>query len=382
MGELSHESEFEMPHRSWAEIDLSAIRHNARIAQSMCGGTSPAVLAIVKADAYGHGAVDVSRALEQEPCVFAFGVANVREALELRSAGISLPIYVLGAALPAEREILVSRGFIAAISNLEEAEHFSKLAVAKGTVTSVQIVIDTGMGRMGVLPDRALTLALTAASLPGIRIDSISSHLPSADEDSAFTKTQIENYRAILSQLRNAGIAFPRSHIANSAGTMGYSVPSEECVRAGLMLYGTAPIPLFQDRLKPALTWKARVVLVRDLPAGHGINYGRTFITRRPTVAATISAGYADGYPRHLSGKGAEVLINGQRCPVLGRITMDQIVADVTDLKQRPAAGAEVVMLGRQGDTLLSAVELAEMADTIPWEIYTGIGSRVTRIAR
>ncbi|MCB1098647.1 MAG: alanine racemase [Verrucomicrobiae bacterium] len=381
MGELSHESRLGVPHRCWAEVDLSAIRHNARVAQSMCADTSPSVLAIVKADAYGHGAVAVSRALQQESCVFAFGVANVREAIELREAGIDRPVYVLGAALPAERELLVAHGFIAAVSNQEEADHFSKLAVERNKLAKVQIVVDTGMGRMGVLPDQLLALAQSAAALPGIEIDSVSSHLPSADEDSAFTELQIEGYRRILSQLNSAGVKIPRSHIANSAGTMDYPVANGECVRAGLMLYGSAPIPSFQARLKPALAWKARVGLVRDLPVGHGINYGRTYITTRPTVAATISAGYADGYPRHLSGQGTDVLIHGQRFPVLGRITMDQIVADVTDIEQRLVPGTEVVLLGQQGDTILTAAELAEKAGTIPWEIFTGISKRVARIA-
>ncbi|MGK0184615.1 MAG: alanine racemase [Verrucomicrobiales bacterium] len=382
MAELSHELTAEVPSRCWAEIELSAIRHNARVAQAMCGTDAPSVLAIIKADAYGHGAVAVGRALQEESCVFAFGVANVHEALELHDANIRLPVYVLSPALPSERTTVVANGFIAAVSNMEEAVDYSAIACRMSTVARIQCVLDTGMGRIGMLPDGILTFAQDLAALPAIEIESVSSHLPSADEDEHFTQDQMREYRRLITKLQEKGIPFTRSHIANSAGTMGYPVASNECVRAGLMLYGCAPVSKFQDHLKPALTLKACVTLVRNLPEGQSISYGRTFITDRPTVTATISAGYADGYPRHLSGQGAEVLIHGRRCPLLGRVTMDQIVVDVTDLPKRPEVGCEVVLLGSQNMESVLAQEVADKAGTIPWEIFTGISKRVHRVVK
>lgn len=382
MADLSHETSADLPFRSWAEIDLSAIRHNARVAQSMSGAEAPSVMAIIKADAYGHGAIAVGQALQEEPCVFAFGVANLYEAMELRSANISLPVYILGPALPAERSAIVANGLIPAVSNVQEAADYSKIATDQGTKARIQLVIDTGMGRIGILPGNALTFAHEIHRLPGIEIESICSHLPSADNDEVYTKEQIQNYRNITTTLQREGISFVRTHIANSAGTMGYASTANECVRAGLMLYGCSPIAKLQGYLKPALTLKAAVTLVRDLPAGQSISYGRTFTTQHPTVAATISAGYADGYPRHLSNQGASILIDGQRCPLLGRVTMDQIVVDVTQLSHRPEPGNGVILLGTDREEEVSAGELAELAGTIPWEILTGIGRRVVRVHR
>ena len=179
--------------------------------------------------------------------------------------------------------------------------------------------------------------------------------------------------------LRALGIAQPVVHVENSAGLIGFPAQAGDMVRAGLMLYGSAPRPEFQPRLRAAMTWKTRIALLRTAPAGHGISYGRTFKTVQPTRIATLAVGYADGYRRHLSGRGAEVLIGGRRCPVLGRVTMDQIVADVTAL---PAVevGDEVVLMGRQGAEEIPAAELAEKAGTIAWEIFTGLGRRVERV--
>lgn len=347
----------------------------------MCAATSPAVLAVVKADAYGHGAAAVATALEREPCIFGFGVANVSEALELSECGVTRPIYVLSPALAGEREIIAERGWIPAVSSAEEARRYSAAAAALGTTVRVQLVFDTGMGRMGARPAEAFAQASQIASLEALEIDSISSHLPSADEDEAFTRLQLASYRELVAELRGAGIPIPRTHIANSAGTMGYPPAPGELVRAGLMLYGCAPIAAFQGELRPALELKTRVTLVRDVPAAHGISYGRTFITRRPTVAATLSAGYADGYLRHLSNTGADVLLGGTRCALLGRVTMDQIVVDATDLPVRPREGDEAVLLGTQGTQSVSVAELADRAGTIPWEVFTGL-CRNKRVAR
>ena len=369
--------------RCWAEIDLSAIRANARVAQEMTGARGPSVMAVIKANAYGHGAARVGRALECEDCVSAFGVANLEEGIELKQAGIDRPIYVLGPALPLESPAIVESGFRPAVSTFEEAQAFSNAATSLGMSVDVQLVVDTGMGRIGMLPDGMLETAKRIAELPGIVIDSVASHLPSADEDEHFTVEQLERFRELVARLRAAGLRFDQTHVMNSAGTMGYRHAEGELVRPGLMLFGSAPVQELQHRLQPVLALKSRVCLVRDLPLGHGVSYGRVFVTKRPTVAATVSIGYADGVRRRLAGdQGTQVLIHGNRCPLIGRVTMDQIVVDVTELPNRPEVGDEVVLIGKQGDAEILASEMAAKAGTIAWEIFTGIGPRVNRVYR
>ncbi|MEO5754449.1 MAG: alanine racemase, partial [Chthoniobacterales bacterium] len=210
-------------------------------------------------------------------------------------------------------------------------------------------------------------------------LHSISTHLPAADEDAVFTETELAQFEELVRQMRRRVPGAYRVHVLLSAGILGFAEHRFDLVRAGLMLYGSSPLPNEQHFLHPVLTLKARVVLLRDLPAGRSVSYGRTFVTERPMRVATISAGYADGYPRSISGRGATVLIGGRRCRVIGRVTMDLMMADVTGV---PAVdlGAEVVLIGKQGGEEILAAELAERASTIAWEIFTGIGSRVRRL--
>ncbi len=366
------------PHlRTWAEINLQALRKNLALAREGAG-SGGRVMAVVKADAYGHGAVLCARALAAE--TDAFGVANVAEAVELREAGLSTPVFILSPALPAERAAVVAGGFIPSVSTAEEVAHFTRLAAAAGKRLELHLVVDTGMGRMGVLPEDAVQLARSIVAEPALSLASVASHFPSADEDEAFTRSQQAEFWRLLDDLHAAGIACPWQDVANSAGILGYARRPPELVRAGLMLYGVSPLPAHQPQLAPVMTWKTRVTLVRDLPAGWGVSYGRTFITRGPTRTATLGAGYADGFPRSLSGRAASVLLHGRRCPILGRVTMDQIVIDVSHLPASPAPGDEVVLLGRQGAEEITAGELAEKAGTIPWEIFTGVAARVVRV--
>jgi len=313
-----------------------------------------------------------------------FGVAIINEAWELKlnlPGKLKRPVWVLGpAALPWERHAIVSEGFIPVVSDFDGARPFSEVAESVHKEARIQLAVDTGMGRAGCRPGEVVNLAKQIANLPGVAIESIGSHLPSADEDEAFTQDQLRRFRGIVRELRRAGVAFDHAHIANSAGTLGYATEDGESVRVGLMLYGCSPLPEQQTELRPVLSWKSRVCLVRELPVGHGVSYGRTFVTGRPTLAATISVGYADGFPRHLSGVGTEVLIRGRRCSLLGRVTMDQIIVDVTDMPELPVAGDEVVLIGNQDSESISVDELAGRAGTIPWEIFTGIGRRVHRV--
>ena len=364
--------------RAWAEIDLAALADNARACAGIAGENAR-LLPVVKADGYGHGIVEVATALAHLPEVWGFGVANLEEAQTITGAiGAEQAVLILGPLLPEEREAAVVGGFAVEVSNEEETRSFAEIGSRIGRTVSVHVTVDTGMGRMGVLPEDFSTLVECVHDLDGLSLDGLATHFPSADEDKEFTRRQIEEFRDLV---KNANL--PSSvlvHAANSAGVLAFSesLGFTQLVRGGLAIYGVAPVVPHADELSPVLKLKSRVTLVRDLPAGHGISYGRTFITERPTTVATIGIGYGDGYPRSLSGNGAEVLISGERCPLLGRVTMDQIMVDVSALAKRPQVGDEVVLIG--GD--ISAAEIAQKAGTIAWEIFTGITQRVTRVYR
>ncbi len=372
-------SQFETPplradskrRRNWTELDVAAVLHNLEVAQRRCGVHTPSVMAVVKADGYGHGAGRMAAALAGK--VHSFGVACVGEAEALRATGVRETIYLLSPTLPGERKRVVEGGFRPAISTAAEAQAFDEIARTNGSRLPVQWVLDTGMGRMGTLPADLESMTRGWGQWTHLELESIASHFPSADEDLEFTTAQAAEFRQTVALLRQQGLAPRLVHLANSAGLQGWPLPQGEIVRVGLVLYGVAPVSEFQSELQPALTWKTQISLVREVPADWGISYGRTHVTKRPTLVATLAAGYADGYLRHLSNKEAEVLIHGQRCPVLGRITMDQMMADVSHLSTAPTPGTEVVLLGRQGKETITAVELARKASTIPWEIFTSI---------
>lgn len=332
-------------------------------------------MAVVKADAYGHGVGIVVPAVAE--CVEAFGVANLAEACAVQALTDRHPVFILGPALPEERSGIAERRFIPLISDLDEARAYATLA--GGEPLCVHVKLDTGMGRIGVWQDDALEIIRAIRALNSLRIAGIASHLPSADSDESFTRKQIEDFEMLVARLRADGLASPIVHVENSAGIIGFPAHAGDMVRPGLMLYGGSPVPAFQPKLRPALTWKTRVVLVREVGAGRSVSYGRTFTADRPTRVATLAVGYADGYRRHLSGRNADVLIHGKRCAVLGRVTMDQILADVTALPEI-AVGEEVVLIGTQGGGEILAAELAEKSGTIAWDIFTGIGPRVQRV--
>jgi alanine racemase len=357
-------------YRCWAEIDRSALLHNLGVVRERIGTAE--VLAVVKANAYGHGLVGVSEAVAN--AVQLFGVANLEEAVALRSAGLPHPVIILGPALPAERSAIVEHDFIPTISTTEEAEAFDRI----GPV-SVNFKVDTGMGRMGVPEIESLAAFKKVSALRNLRVHSVSTHMPVSNEDAGYTREQLVRFRKVLEQFRTEVPGNYKAHVLQSAGTLAFNDTPHEIVRAGVMLYGISPLAEFQKLLRPAMAWKTRIALIRDMPAGHGISYGRTFITPREMRVATLSAGYADGYPRHLSNRDADVLVRGKRCPLLGRVTMDLIMIDVSQIKDA-AVGDEVVLMGRQGDQEISVTELAERADTITWEIITRIGSRVRRV--
>ena len=361
--------------RSWAEVDLGAILHNLRALKSQAApGTK--IMAVVKADAYGHGDIAVVKALAGQ--VEMFGVANLSEARHIAPHARGTPIFLLSATLPGEHQAVAREGFIPAISTFEEAVSYS--ACAHGGKVRAHLAVDTGMGRLGVWEDDAIESARRIMALPGLEITGICSHLPVADEDAAFTREQLARFHSLVEKLRAIGLREALVHVENSAAALAFPSAAGSLVRPGLALYGESPLPEFQEKLRRALTWKARVTLVRDFGIGRGVSYGRTFITPKPMRIATLAVGYADGYPRQLSGRGASVLIRGTRCAILGRVTMDQLMVDVSGLDVAP--GEEAVLLGAQGDEKITATDIASLAGTIAWDIFTGIGPRVERLHR
>ena len=360
--------------RTWAEIDPSALIHNLRAIESV-GTARPGVIAVVKANAYGHGFEFVVPALA--PHCKMFGVANIVEAHAVRALAPDRPVLLLGPALPDERADVIANGFIPMVSGVEEAAAYS--ALSRLQPAPIHVKLDTGMGRIGVWHADALAVVREIDALQGVAIAGLSSHLPVADDDDTFTIVQLAIFHRRAAELREHGFPDMPLHIANSAGAIGFPEQAGDLVRVGLALYGCSPRPEFQSKLRPALAWKTRVALVRDVPEGCGISYGRTFITPRAMRIATLPVGYADGYRRHLSNAGAEVLIGGRRCAVIGRVTMDQILADVSTL-DTIAVGDEAVLIGRQGSEEIAVAELAKKAGTIPWDIFTGLGPRVARV--
>jgi len=332
-------------------------------------------MAVVKADAYGHGLSHIVGALGD---VDWFGVANLQEAERVREAAKQreVNVLILSPALPEEIEAIVVGKFSASVSTPDEVAAYAAAANRLGKTARLHAVADTGMGRMGGLPDVFPALARTVIDSPNCRLEGIETHFPVADEDAAFTREQIERFSALLAQIDLPDDC--RIHLGNSAGLLGFSELTgfAKLARPGLALYGVSPLPDTGEELRPILSWKSRITLVRGIPAGISISYGRTFVSERPMRIATLGVGYGDGYPRHLSGTGAEVIIAGQRCPLLGRVTMDQIVVDISHLPEEIVEGEAVILLG----DAITATELAERAGTIPWEIFTGITSRVERV--
>ena len=354
--------------RSWVEVDPGALGHNLAVVRRVIG-PKPEILAVVKANAYGHGTAQAAKALAHDVAVF--GVANLSEAQAVRAAETGRQIMLLSPCLPSEREEAVTGGFIVTVSSAEEAEGFAAFGKVK-----VNFKIDTGMGRVGFGGGAA---AREIARIAGrVNVHSISTHLPCSDEDEPFTRAQLDNFSRVIGEIRRLAPG-AKIHSLNSAGILRFPERAGDVVRAGLVLYGAAPLPEFQDNFRPALAWKTRVTLVKDLPAGAGVSYGRTFITARPTRSAVLAVGYADGFPRQVSGKGACVLIRGSRCPLMGRVTMDQIVVDATGAGDI-GPGEEAVIIGSQGRETITAGDLAAQAGTITWDIFTGIKGRVARI--
>jgi alanine racemase len=362
-----------------AVIDLKAITVNLETVRRLLPPSS-AVLGVVKANAYGHGAVEVARVLVAGG-VGRLGVAYVEEGVILRRGGIQVPILVMGPMPPDAAEVARAHRLDVAIHDVAVAERLSGLAGRGGPLTRVHLKVDTGMARLGVAPHEAAAAAAKLARLPGIRLEGLMSHFADGEEADA-ARWQLDRFLEVDRALRAAGVAPLLRHVANSAGLLALPAAHLELVRPGLLLYGYSPSPRLADRLSlcPALTFRTRIAALRDVSRGQGVSYGHTFVAPRDLRVATLPVGYADGLPRVLSNRGY-VLAGGRRAPIVGTICMDMTLVDVTTIPQA-AAGDEVILIGRQEGEAIGANEVATAAGTIAYEILAGIGPRVTRTYR
>lgn len=371
-------------HRCWAEVDLDALRENLAWIRHRVG-PGVKIITVVKADAYGHGLKPIAALLMQSGTDI-FGVANLAEARAIRSVGRGWPILMLGACLPEEVETAVRDGVMPSLSSLEEAQRVSQTAVKMNKTAQVQIKVDTGMGRLGVPADEACELIQQVKRLPNLVIQGLYTHFSSAEDDAEFTRQQTGQFERLLAELAAAQISIPLVHFNNSGALLFERDHLHNAVRPGLLVYGIFPpgrrqVPEdWKNLVRPVLSWKCRVSFVKAISQGKTLSYGRTFTAPQPMRVATLTAGYGDGYLRAGSNR-AQVLIHGRRCPVVGRVTMDQMIADVSAVPDL-AVGDEAVLIGVQENQCITATELAEWFGTIPWEVLTNITYRVPRLYR
>ncbi|MCI9291282.1 MAG: alanine racemase [Clostridia bacterium] len=363
--------------RTYLIIDKSAIRRNISAAAYKLG-KDVKIMCLVKADAYGHGAISVAKCCAD--IVDYFGVATVGEGVQLRRSGIDLPILIVGDAPPRSFEDAVKYSLQLTVHSLQCAQSIDSFCKSRGASARVHIAIDSGMGRIGFLPGELSDIRQVFA-LKNLRVAGIFSHLSKADElDKSYSHMQIKQFTDVVSLLQKDGYDVGLRHIANSAAILDMTVGGCDMARMGIMTYGLYP-SLCVDRsadLAPAMSWYARISHIKTLPKGMAVSYGGDFVTKRATAVATLSVGYGDGYPRALSNKG-HVLVRGRKAQIIGRICMDQTMIDVTDIPG-VNVGDVAVLIGSQGDLSVTAEDIASWADTINYEIVCGISRRVPRL--
>ena len=370
-----------MKNRTWAEIDTDALTHNFKEIRRI---TSPKakILAVVKADAYGHGVVEVTKALTKCGADY-LAVACADEGKQLRRAGVELPILILGASCAADCKDLIEYSLMPTVFSLEFAQELSKTAQKLNKKIKIHIKLDTGMSRIGFVAgvdDDALTEdILKISKMPGIEIEGIFSHFSVSDEkDSSYTELQLKRFLSVCELLEKKGLHIPIRHIANSAAIMMYPEAHLDMVRAGIILYGLYPSDEVDKKridLHPVMTLKSRITMVKTLQAGRGVSYGKTYITDRPTKIATVPIGYADGYARLLSGS-AKMAVQNKPVPVIGRICMDQCMIDVTSVNNINT-GDEVTVFGAD---VVTADDIADWLGTVNYEIVCMVSMRIPRI--
>lgn len=368
--------------RAWAEVDLDAIAHNVREIRRITNKKSE-IMGVVKADAYGHGVMEVVRTLLDNG-VTCLAVSMLDEAIQLRKNGIDVPILILSYTDPVRAAEIIEHNVTQAVFSYDLAKALSVEAVKQKRNVKIHIKIDTGMTRVGFMPGySAIKNVVEISKLPRIIIEGLFTHFASADEkDRSYTLMQFERFMGILSELNRIGVYIPVKHVANSGGIIQYPEMHLNLVRPGIILYGMYPSDEVDKTiidLKPAMTLKANVILIKEVEKNTAISYGRIFTTGRESRIATIPIGYADGYTRLLTGKG-KVLINGEEAPLVGKICMDQCMVDVTDFKSQVSVGDEVVLFGKQGGNEIRVEDIAGSIGTINYEIVSLIGKRIPRV--
>lgn len=358
-----------------AEVDLGAIARNVERLAAALGG--PALWAVIKADAYGHGAVPVARALANR-CP-ALAVSLVEEALELRAAGIAMPIVVLSAYYDHCHGLVLDEGLTPVVYDPADLELFSRAAIARGRLAELHLKVETGMNRLGISPQKLPAVLDQVARLPGLRVAGLSTHLACADSvDGTSTTEALSLFRECLAMAQARGLTSLVNHAANSAAAIRFPAARFQAVRPGLAIYGamsSAVVPL--AGLEPALRLGTRIMAVHDVPAGATVSYGGEWRATRPSVIATLPIGYADGYPRHV--RGAQVLLRGKRVGIVGAVCMDMMMVDVTDCPGVDV-GEPITLLGKDGSAAITVDEVASWAGTINYEILSGISKRVPRV--
>lgn len=371
-----------LPLRCWAEIDLAALERNLRLIRASLPGHMRYV-AVVKADAYGHGLPQTAARLMHAGADL-FAVANLAEAAALREIGPGWPILLLSPLLPEEDPYVAEYDLIATVSTSDEVQRLNRIGESSGRPVTVHLKIDTGMGRLGVWHEQAEHLYSEIAAAPHVKLGGVFTHFSSPDDDAGFTAEQRRRFLAALSRCQGLRVSELFIHADNSAGleTLESAGPFN-AVRIGLLQFGILPHAnslLAQVRTEPVFSFRTRVGIVKDLPKGTSVSYGRTHTLTRDSKIAVLTAGYGDGIPRAASNR-AHVLVRGARCRVLGRVTMDQTVVDVTDVPG-VARGDEAVLVGRQGSAEITIAEFSRWADTIPWETLCSVTKRVPRLYR
>ena len=362
----------------WAEINLAALKRNFRRLRAKTPGV---IIPIVKANAYGHGAVEVVRALWQEGAR-RFGVAFLEEALVLRAAFPEAWIMALGPTLPGQAAGFAEHNIVPEVFSYAQAEALSQEALRHGRDLVIHVKVDTGMGRIG-FRETAVEEITRISRLPALKIEGLYTHLATADEeDNGYAEEQWSRFARIYAELKERGVEIPERHIANSAGILRWGHNADracEYSRAGILLYGISPMPegKYQEEFEPVLSWHTRIVSIKTIEAGQSVSYGRTFVAAADTRVAVLPLGYADGLRRDLSNRG-HVLIRGRRAPVIGRICMDQTMIDVSAIPEA-TVGDEAVLIGEMDSEKLSVSDMAALCGTIPYEILCGISGRVPR---
>lgn len=363
-------------HNTWLEIELDKLSENFNILQNL-SSHAPDVLAVIKANAYGHGSVEVARALDTKTSYL--GVASLREAFELKEQNIKTPVFLFGRLFKNEIAAALIDGITLSVSSLEEAKEISELSETLKRKTPIHIKVDTGMGRLGMSLENAQNVIEKIASLKNLYLEGIYTHLPTAEQDNFFRESQIRDFSLLIEDLEKKNIVFKFRHIANSAGSLSIKSPVFNMIRPGLTLFGIYPdfsIPKTED-FSPILSLKSRIIFLKRMKPGETVGYGRKFTVKEETTIAILPIGYSHGYPYTIWDK-ASALYNGKRYKIAGHISMDYVAIN---LENAPAKEGDVItLIGRDGNDIISVEEIAEWANTIPYEILTRLSPTLPKI--